>query len=314
MKKLIGLLFMATILFNGCSGYLYTKMEALEFENIDYGFQTKKVLSNPSLSYVDVGSGKHTVVLVHGLASNVGFWRYNIPELAKHYRVIAVDLPGYGKSQKDYYPYSMTFFAEQVKRLIDELKIDKFIYVGHSMGGQIGIHFSLNYPQRLEKLVLASPAGFEEFEQGEGDWLRSVMTVEGVKKTTEESIRRNLANNFYTWNNRLEWMVEERVRLAKNNDFEMFSHAVVRSVNAMLDEPTFNKIHLIKVPTLVVYGKYDGLIPNPYLNPGFTCDVFSRAKTEIENCDVVEIDKAGHILQIEKSDEFNSAIINFVNK
>ena len=314
MKKLFGLILMAAFVFNGCSGFLYTKMSPLEFADFDYGFPTKKVLSNPSISFIDKGAGKQTIVLVHGLASNAGFWRYNISELAKHYRVIAVDLPGYGKSQKNYYLYNMTFFADQIKRLVDELKIDKFIYVGHSMGGQVGINFAIRFPERLEKLILASPAGFEEFEQGEGDWLRSVMTVAGVKKTSEEGIRRNLSMNFFTWTDKWEWMVEERVRMAKAKEFDDFSYTVVRSVNGMLDEPTWDKLDKITVPTLVIYGRYDGLIPNPYLNPGTTDDVFKSGAKVIPNCTLHQIDNCGHMLQIEHLEEFNTTVLDYLQK
>jgi pimeloyl-ACP methyl ester carboxylesterase len=87
MKKIFGLIVMATLLYSGCSGFLYTKMEPLEFSDFDYGFKTKSILSNPSISYIDEGSGKETIILVHGLASNAGFWRYNIPELSKRYRI-----------------------------------------------------------------------------------------------------------------------------------------------------------------------------------------------------------------------------------
>ncbi len=312
MKKLFVIMLLPLFFIAGCSGFLYTNNPSLEFQDIDYGYQTKKVLSNPSISYIDVGKGEKTLVLVHGLASNAGFWRYVIPELSKHYRVIAVDLPGYGKSQKDAYPYSMTFYANQIKRLAEELKLGKFILVGHSMGGQIGITLALKNPELLDKLILAAPAGFEEFQQGQGDWLRSVMTKNGVKKTTEEGIRRNLAMNFYTWSDEWEWMVEERVRMIKAKDFDEFAYAVVRSVNAMLDEPTFDKIKNITLPTLVVHGKYDGLIPNPYLNPGFTADVFNSGAKQMQNCKVVEIDNCGHMLQIEKPIEFTNAVLNFL--
>lgn len=312
MKKLLIALFAFSVLFSGCSGYLYTNSSALEFKDIDYGFPTKTALANPSISYIDVGQGKETLVLVHGLASNAGFWRYVIPELSKQYRVIAVDLPGYGKSQKNYYAYNMSFYAEQIKRLADELHIGKFIYVGHSMGGQIGITFALKYPNALSKLVLASPAGFEEFQTGEGDWLRSVMTVNGVKKTTEEGIRRNLASNFYSWNDKWEWMVEERTRMIKAKEFEPFCYAVVRSVNGMLDEPTFDKVDGIKVPTLIVYGKYDGLIPNPYLHPGFTCEVFEPGSKLVPDCKTHMIDNCGHMLQIEQPEEFCKTVLGFL--
>ncbi len=303
---------LSVFVLSGCSGFVYTNLPPLEFQDIDYGFPTKSALNNPSISFIDVGSGDKTIILIHGLASNAGFWRYAIPLLSKNYRVIAIDLPGYGKSQKGVFSYSMTFYADQVKRLADELKLNKFILVGHSMGGQIGITFTLNYPNRLEKLVLASPAGIEEFEQGEGDWLRSVMTKSFIKKTPEDGIRRNLAMNFYSWNDKWEWMVEERVRMIKAKDFDEFAYTVVRCINGMLDEPTFNKIKNISVPTLIIYGKNDGLIPNPYLNPGFTADVFQWGAKQIPNCKVYEIDNCGHMLHIEKPEEFSNAVLDYI--
>ncbi|MBK7630967.1 MAG: alpha/beta fold hydrolase [Ignavibacteriales bacterium] len=125
MKKSLYLISMfSMLLLVGCSGgYLYWDKPALEFSDIDYGYQIKTVLNNPKISYIDQGNGDKTIILVHGLASNAGFWRYNIPELAKYYRVIAVDLPGYGKSEKGDYSYSMSFYADQIKNLIDELKL-----------------------------------------------------------------------------------------------------------------------------------------------------------------------------------------------
>ncbi len=314
MKKSLYLISMfSMLLLVGCSGgYLYWDKPALQFSDIDYGYQIKTALNDPKISYIDQGSGDKTIILVHGLASNAGFWRYNIPELAKHFRVIAVDLPGYGKSEKGDYSYTMSFYAEQIKKLIDELQLKNVVYVGHSMGGQIGIKLAIKYPTLLNKLILASPAGFEEFQRGEGDWLRSVMTMKFIKATSEDGIRRNLSNNFYNWDDKWEWMVEERVRMRKAADFDEFAYTVVRCVNGMLDEPTFDKLSLIKTPTLVVYGKYDGLIPNPYLNPGHTAEVFINGAKDIGNVQLVELEDAGHMIQIEKSDEFNQAVLNFL--
>jgi len=310
MKKII--IILLALIFTSCSGYLYWDKPALEFSDIDYGYSVKYSEGNPKIAYIDEGKGDQTLILVHGLASNAGFWRYNIPELSKHFRVITVDLPGYGKSQKGNYTYSISFYAEQIKNLIEELNLKNVVYVGHSMGGQIGIMFAIKYPNTLSKLILASPAGFEEFQRGEGDWLRSVMTMKGVKSTTEEGIRRNLSNNFYCWDSKWEWMVEERVRMRKAAEFDEFAYTVVRCVNAMLDEPTFDKLNKIKTPTLVVYGKYDGLIPNPYLNPGFPADVFKNGIGQINNLKLVELDNAGHMIMIEKADEFNNTVINFL--
>ncbi len=295
----------------GCSGYLYTNMPPLDFNDIDYGYDVKFSCTDPRLAYIDEGKGE-VVLLVHGLASNAGFWRYNISELSKHFRVIAIDLPGYGKSDKGDYTYKMTFFANSLKNLIDELNIEKVNFVGHSMGGQIGIWFSLMYPERVNKLVLASSAGFEKFQRGEGEWLKSVVTVKSVKTTPEEGVRRNLSNNFYNWNPELEWMVEERVRMAKAKDFDYFARAVSRSVKGMIDEPTIDKLDELSVPTLIIYGDNDGLIPNPYLHPGFPKDVFENAHKKIKNSKIYEIKNCGHMIMIEKPQEFNIAIIQFL--
>lgn len=303
----------ALLLLASCSGYKYTSMPALEFQDLEYGLPTQTTSSNPHIAYIDAGSGEKTLVLVHGLASNAGFWREMIPLLAPHYRVIAVDLPGYGKSGKGNLPYGMRYYADAVNALIAELKLTNVTYIGHSMGGQIGITLSLNHPESIESLVLLAPAGVEAFSRGSGDWLRSVITHDGVVKTTEEQIRRNLSGNFYRWNPRHEWMVEERVRLAKAKDVYEFAHAVDKSVDAMLDEPTSDLLEDIRHRTLIVHGRYDGLIPNPYLNPGRTADVMRIAEEKIPNSTRVEIDKAGHMLILEKPAEVAQAIRVFVN-
>ncbi|MCR4416270.1 MAG: alpha/beta hydrolase [Ignavibacteria bacterium] len=314
MKKMIfhSLAILMILIFSACSsGFLYTNLPPLEFSEINYGFDVKYSHTSPKLAYIDEGKGE-VILLVHGLASNLGFWRYNAPELAKHFRVIAVDLPGYGKSDKGNYSYKMKFFANTLKQLLDELQIEKVNFIGHSMGGQIGIWFSILYPERVNKLVLASPAGIEKFNRGEGEWLKSVVTIRSVKSTNEEGVRRNLSNNFYNWRSELEWMVEERVRMAKAKDFDLFAQAVTRSVAGMIDEPTYDKLALIKSPTLIIYGENDGLIPNPYLHPGFPADVFKIGHQKIRNSILHEIKKCGHMIMMEKPDEFNKAVINFL--
>jgi pimeloyl-ACP methyl ester carboxylesterase len=301
-----------SLLIASCSGYKYTSMPALEFEDIQYGYSVKMTTSSPAIAYIDAGSGDKTLVLVHGLASNAGFWREVIPQLEKEYRLIVVDLPGYGKSQKGELPIGIQYYADVIAGLIDELHLQNVSYVGHSMGGQIGITLSLSHPTKIENLILAAPAGIERFDRGAGNWLSSVITHEGVVKTTEENIRRNLSGNFYRWNERHEWMVEERVRMAKAYDIYDFAHAVDKSVDAMLNEPTTDRLGDIKHRTLIIYGKNDNLIPNPYLNPGKTGDVMKMGHELIPKSTLVEIDRCGHMLILEKPKEFSDAIRAFL--
>lgn len=304
----------AAVGMTGCvGGFRYRNAEPLPFAELDYGFPVHYALENPRVAYVDVGQGPQTLILVHGLASNLGFWRYDIPELAQHYRVIAVDLPGYGRSQKSGdYSYSLSFQAATLQRLIEQLGLHDVTLVGQSMGGQIAMVLALEHPDAVQRLVLVDPAGIETFDPGEGKWLRNVYTIDGIKKTPEDAIRRNLAINFYVWQDRLEWMVEERARLAKDDDFDQFAYAVKKSVGAMLDEPTTSYLERIQQPTLIVYGQYDGLIPNPYLHPGFARDVFREGADRIPHATLVEIKDAGHLSMMEQPEAFDRAVLDWL--
>lgn len=296
-------------------GFRYRDAEPLPFSELDYGYPVHTALDDPQVAYVDEGEGPEALILIHGLASNLGFWRYNIPALAEDYRVIALDLPGYGRSAKSGdYPYTLSFFASTIRDLVAELELDHVTLVGHSMGGQIAMVAALEYPDAVDRLVLVDPAGIETFTPGEGDWLRGVYSIAGIRAAPEDAIRRNLSINFHDWDPRLEWMVEERVRLARSDEFDQFAYAVIQSVGAMLDEPTAPYLERLTQPTLMVYGEYDGLIPNPYLHPGFARDVFQDGAARIPRATLVEIDDAGHMVMMERPDAFNDAVRSWLQQ
>ena len=300
----------------GCSGgYMYQNSAPLEFSDFDYGFKSHYLkVDGINISYIDEGNNDKVLLVVHGLASNAGFWRENIKPLSEKYRVIAVDLPGYGKSDKGNYQYNMTFYANILSKFVKQLGISKINYLGHSMGGQIGIWFSLLHADQLDKLILASPAGIEKFNTGEGDWMKNVMTINFIKTTPEERIRANLSGNFYSYDDKFEWMVEERTRMAKAKDFENFCYAVTRCVHGMLDEPTTAKLKDIKTPTTIIFGEKDGLIPNPILHGGCSKDIGDVGVRDIPNSKIFYIPNAGHMLQLEQPQEFNRLVINNLEK
>lgn len=285
--------------------------EDLPFPALRYGAPLHTLEGEPRLRYLDQGSGPRTLLLIHGLASNAGFWRENLPELSRHHRVVAVDLPGYGQSQKSPgYAYDMRFFADAVDRLIQELRLEDVVVVGHSMGGQVAMTLALEHPDRVDALVLLAPAGVESFSETEGAMLRAALTPEGIRAADEATVRRNVAANFHAWSDRWEWLVRDRLEMAREPEFAEFAHAVVRSVAGMLDQPTSARLGEIRTPTLVVYGERDALIPNPYLHPGPPTELFRRAAA-IPGATLVEIPAAGHLLMIEKPAEVNRAILEF---
>src|SRR6476659_7144606 len=109
-------------------------------------------LDGIDLAFTDVGQGDRTLLLVHGLGSYMPVWSRNLDALARNARVVAIDLPGYGKSGKANYAYSMAFYARVVDRVIDALHLQHVVLVGHSMGGQIAMTHALRFPGRAEAL------------------------------------------------------------------------------------------------------------------------------------------------------------------
>ena len=110
------------------------------------------------LRYVDVGAGP-TLLLVHGLGASWRVWEDNIVDLAVDHRVIAVDLPGFGRSQTQLGAVTIARYAEALAELLDRLDLSATTCVGHSLGGIIAQHLAVLYPARVEALMLVSSAG-----------------------------------------------------------------------------------------------------------------------------------------------------------
>lgn len=322
-KILFPLLMAALLLFNQCetmnpaNWHPYSDIpELTSFQDINYPFETHwaDLPAGERIAYVDEGNGAKTIILIHGLGSYLPAWKNNIPELSKHYRVIAIDLPGYGKSSKAPHSGMMTYYAGVVKDFINTLGLESVILGGHSMGGQISMVTALYHPEKVEKLILAAPAGFERFTEGEKEWFRGVMTVRGVMLTSVEDIISNLAYNFYDLPDDAEFMITDRIAMRSAEDFNAYAYAVVQSVNGMVDEATIDHLHKIEQPALIIFGENDNLIPNRFLNPGFTRDIAKAGAEKIPDNELHMVPKTGHFVQFEASEEFNRLVIDFVEK
>jgi len=312
MKKYIIYLALVIVIFlQACSPY--GNLTKLEFDELKYPFDVKYVTLNDGrrIAYADEGSGE-VIIFIHGLGSYSPAWQKNISALKNHFRCIAIDLPGYGKSSKEVHPGSMEFYGDVIIELMDKLNIKEAVIAGHSMGGQIGIVMALKYPDRISKLILAAPAGFEEFNDGQKQWFRDVMTVELVKTTPTQAIRANVYANFYNMPDDAEFMITDRIAMRGAKDFDNYCYTVVRSVNGMVDRPVSHLLEKVTQPTLILFGENDQLIPNPALNPGKTEGIAKSGHEEIKGSKLILIPECGHFLQFEKPEIFNASVIEFL--
>lgn len=278
-----------------------------------YGLRTET-----HVAYVELNpQGKRTVVFLHGLGSYLKFWRYQLDAFAAEgYRVIAIDMLGYGKSDKPAsFPYTMEAMADVVREVLQIIGLpDNPVLVGHSMGGQVAASFALRFPDEVDALVLTSPAGFEEFSARERAWFKKVITTAGIKGAREYDIWGSIAyGNFGSFRSEFNWLIEERVRTAKNDTFDSYAYANLKSILG-LSKNDFVRQNLEKIatPTLIVYGTRDRLIPNPFLHGGTTASIMEPASERIRGSKLVPLSGCGHTVQMDCWEEYNPAVLSFV--
>jgi pimeloyl-ACP methyl ester carboxylesterase len=266
------------------------------------------------IAFSDAGVGSPTLLLIHGLGSYMPVWQRNLDALSAQHRVVAIDLPGYGKSDKGNFEYSMAFYARVVDRVIDALALEHVVLVGHSMGGQIALTHALRFPGKAAALVLVAPAGFERFGPGEGPWLAEVVDKDYVARTPPEAVYANVAINFWSMPKEARFMVDDRLRVVGGPDFDDYAYAIARSVYAMVHEPVLDRLQQIRVPALVIFGADDGLIPNPVLHGGSTRSVAEAGTARLARGRLVLVPRAGHMVQFERPAEFDAAVLAFLKE
>lgn len=288
-------------------------------EGFKYPYPVKQVEINDQIqiAYIDEGQGDHTLLMIHGLGSYIPAWQKNIEGLKSHFRCIAIDLPNYGKSTKGFFPFTMNFFAEVVASFIKKLELNNVTIVGHSMGAQIAVTSFLETNIPIEKLVLLAPAGFETFSASDRAFFYKNVTTEFIKTMSVEQIKSNFDLNFH--NNILpadaHFMFEDRLAMrADEAEYYYYTQMVPKCVKGMLEVPVFDKLKHIDIPTLIIFGKEDLLIPNKALHPEATIDQIAQSGHEqISDSRLELLSPCGHFVQWECSKKVNQLISHFFN-
>ena len=249
------------------------------------------------IRYLESGNSKKTLVLVHGLGASAERWDRVIPLLAGDFRIVVPDLIGFGLSDKPQVDYTPTFFSEFLKKFFVSSDIRRPYLIGSSLGGQISAEYTASHPNDVEKLVLVSPAGIMKqstpaldayiiaaLYPNEQSAKNAFKMMEGSGKNVDEKI----INGFI-----------ERMRLP--NAKLAFMSTVLGLKNSEL---ITSKLQSISVPTLIVWGSQDPVIPINY------ADSFVSA---IQDCEFFRMDGCGHTPYVQDPDTFASKILEFLN-
>lgn len=266
------------------------------------------------IAYVDEGRGDKTLVFVHGLGSNLQAWKKNIAGLRKEFRCIALDLPGYGKSGKADFSYTMEFFAGAIDDFIRGLGLERVVLVGHSMGGQISMTLALQRPDYLQEMILAAPAGLESFSATDREFFTTYVRPEILLATPEAQIERNFAVNFFAMPPDARFMVDDRLAMREDAAaYAQYCAMIPRCVVGMLDAPVADRLGEITTPTLIIFGENDQLIPNKILHPTLTVAAVAEVgQAGIPQARLAYLPESGHFVQWEQAEQFNGLLRDFI--
>lgn len=273
----------------------------------------KVMLSNGcNVAYIDEGTGNETLVFIHGLATYGYSWAANIIELKKHYRCIAIDLPGNGFSDKGEYPYGIDYYAGCVYDFLQKLNLQHVILVGHSMGGQIALRLVINQPDACYKIALCAPAGFETFNAVERTLYQTGISIFDIFSSDEYNLRETIKTSFYNYPKHIESMVAELIKLMKAQPTSQYRKMIQACITGMMNEPVFEQLHTIQQPTLVLFGTQDALIPNKLIHPVSTQYIAEQGTNAIPYAKLSMLQNCGHFIQLEKPTEVNEQLREFI--
>ena len=244
----------------------------------------------------DEGKG-FPLVLVHGFLGSSKMWEPQINFFKDYFRVITPDLPGFGKSNKAKSHNNIQSIAKLLLDCLDEKKIDKFYLLGHSMGGMIVQEMAKISGNKIIKLICYStgprgemPGRFETVDQSR----------ENLKKNGLEITAKNIAKTWFVKGEEAEYF-DICIEAGKQLSIETVDNALVAFKNWDGVETLKN----IKNETLIVWGNKD---------KSYNLDQVQTLNKNIPNSSLFIFEGCAHNVHLEKPEEFNRTILNYLNK
>ena len=244
----------------------------------------------------EVGKG-FPLVLVHGFLGSSDMWEPQINFFKNNFKVITPDLPGFGRSNKVKSYNNIQSIANLLLENLKNKKIDKFHLLGHSMGGMIVQEMAKNKGDKISKLVCYStgprgemPGRFETVDQSR----------ENLKKKGLEIVSRNIAKTWFTKGENAKYF-KTCVEAGKQTSIEAADNALI----AFKNWNGLDTLKNIKNETLIVWGDQD---------KSYKKKEIELLKKNILNSSLVIFKECAHNVHLEKVDEFNNKIQEFLNK
>lgn len=276
---------------------------------LDFEATSKYLEGDYRIHYHEAGQGP-ALVLLHGSGPGVSGWsnfRGNFPVFAGQFRTVVMDMPGFGRSERPEldraYP---RVAADGLARLLDGIGIEKASLLGNSMGGYVALEFALAYPERVERMVLMGPGGLAVNILGpdpsEGARRLGDFMMAPSKAAMEAWVDTMVANKAVVDDG----LIEERLANAMAPGALESAIAIFSSLGQHPEPvPMWARLKAIKARTLITWGRDDRMLPVEGALMGFR---------QLPNAELHIFSKCGHWAQVERKDEFERLVIEFLTR
>ena len=239
--------------------------------------------------FVETKGQGETLILLHGLFGTLDNFQYLLKDFGKTYNVIAPIMPVFELPLRH---VSVAGLVDFMVGFVDFKKLSKFHILGNSLGGHIALLYALKEPSHVLSIILTGSSGLYE----------KAMGTTFPRREDKEYIRKKIQSTFYDPASASDAMIDEV--FAAVNDRGKLIRAISMAKSA-LRHNLADKLGQINTPTLLIWGKQDAITP-PFVGEKF--------KELLPNATLFFIDKCGHAPMLERPEEFNKYLTDFLNK
>jgi pimeloyl-ACP methyl ester carboxylesterase len=264
---------------------------------------------NVKTRYWEIGDTGSAIILIHGLGASAEVWWQNIDSLAQDHRVLIPDLPGFGYSEQPHTEFSPFDYVQFLDDFMRALHIEKATVIGHSLGGGIALLHALQFPQKVEKLVLADCAGLGK----EVVWTLRLMSLPVIGEILTYPTRIGVTIFFRLAVRNAAVITRDFIdtyyRIFNQRGFQRFLLKMTRMLvdirggKMEIIAPVMENLHKIKCPAMIIWGYNDRVFPLKHAYYG---------KDKMANARLHIMDRCGHVPNLEKPEEFNKVVLDFL--
>ena len=262
------------------------------------------------LHYLEAGetTKDEIVLMLHGFPTAAYLWRNIVPKVAATHRVIALDLPGYGKSDKPLSPsYSFNFYGKTISDFLSALNIKQVNLVVHDLGGPVGLHWAVRNPIAIKSLVFMNTLVYPEFSWAViafglalktplvKDWVTSAKGIAWAMRFGVQHKKRIVGELVEQYQSPF---VEQSARQA------LIKSATYLSLKGFKEIET--KLSSFTVPVRVIYGENDRILPN-------VGKTMQRIKKDLPQTVITALPNCGHFLQEDEPEKISTLLSEFLN-